>query len=144
MIKIYLFIYNKINGGIYNSRTIKGNDEINIESEILKDKQSSLYQPIKIDFLISAGNNTKDELVKLKIKEFTPKKDNKKDDKTKKLILIIGCSAIGVLVIVVVIVIIFLVKNKKTYDKLKDQVNSISFKKDEALQRDSKDDDLLE
>jgi hypothetical protein len=133
-----------INGGIYNSRTIKGNDEINIESEILKDKQSSLYQPIKIDFLISAGNNTKDELVKLKIKEFTPKKDNKKDDKTKKLILIIGCSAIGVLVIVVVIVIIFLVKNKKTYDKLKDQVNSISFKKDEALQRDSKDDDLLE
>lgn len=127
-----------------NSRTIKGNDEINIESEILKDKQSYFYQPIKIDFLISAQNIPKDGLVKLKIKEYTPKKDNKNDDKTKKLILIIGCSAIGVLVIVVAIIIIFLVKNKRAYDRLKDQVNSISFKKDEALQRDSKDDDLLE
>ena len=157
---LVLYINEQRNG----SYTIDSNNNIiNITSEVLKDKQSYYYQPIKINFLISPKTINNSELVKLKIKEFIEPSKNKgngdgdgkgkgnnnqsgsgNDDKTKRLILIIGCSAIGVLVVVVVIVIILLFKNKKSYDKLKDQVNSISFKKDEALQRDSKDDDLLE
>ena len=154
--KYSLVLY--INEQRNDSYTIDSNNNIiNITSEVLKDKQSYYYQPIKINFLISPKTINNSELVKLKIKEFIEPSKNKgngegnnnksgsgNDDKTKRLILIIGCSAIGVLVVVVVIVIILLFKNKKSYDKLKDQVNSISFKKDEALQRDSKDDDLLE
>ena len=174
--KYLLVLY--INEERNDSYTIDNNNfEINITSAKLKDKQSYCYQPIKINFLISAETIAKDELVKLKIKEFIePSTDNdnkdndnkddgnkdddnkdngnnngggnnnsiKDDDKTKKLIFIIGFSAIGFLVVAEVIVIIFIFKNKKSLDKLKDQVISISFKRDEGFRRDNIDDDLLE
>ena len=115
--KYSLFLY--INEQRNGSYTIDSNNNvINITSEVLKDKQSYYYQPIKINFFISAETIT-NNVEQNKNKDNGEGNNNKSgsgkdDDKTKKLILIIGCSAIGIFVVVVVIVIIFLFRNKNS------------------------------
>ena len=133
------------NDKLYKNYEFNDNYVIDISPEEMGKQQNDNMQPIQVNFIISLDNCEKDSVFKLNVSDYHKKESSSKDDgKTKKLILFIGIPCLAVLVIIVVIVIICLLKNKKQYDRLKDQVNSISFKKDDALQRDSKDDDLLE
>lgn len=136
------------------------NNFINISSEEIGKLKIDNAQPIKMNLILSSEITDGEKLVKLKISEYgkpgenpTPSNNggggsqgnqNNDDDDDKKKILLISLPIIGVLAIIVIIVIAFLCKNKSAYDKLNQQINSISFKKDDAMGRDSKEDDLLE
>ena len=132
------------NDKLYKNYSFNDNNNVIISPKEMGQLQVDNTQAIKISFVVSSDKIQKETTFNLTIVDYKQEEPKKKDDKTKKLLLFIGIPLICVLFIIIIIVLIFLCKNKSKYDKLKEQVNSISFKKDEALQRDSKDDDLLE
>ena len=160
--------FNEVKQKEYN---FEKNYNISISPEKIDELKIDNTQPIKISFIISSEEKENNKILKLKINEYTddngsdnssdnnsdttidstedtsspnPPDDDDDDDDKKKLVLYIGIPTICVFVIIIIIVIICLLKNKAAYDKLNKQINSISFKRDEGIGRDSKDDDLLE
>ena len=142
-----------INDISYKDITFNKNNDINIISDDLKKNIDNNNQPIKINFIIMLNNAEKNHLIKIKIIDYIKNENENKtidekdiktnNDKTKRLIIIIGCSVIGVLVILVIIIVIIICKSKKSYDDLKEKINSISFKSDGITRDSNGDDDLL-
>ena len=120
------------------SYDIKKNQTISLS---LKDSPKDEYQPIKIEFVLTSVDKS-NSTIEIKIVEVERKANESKNgnDDDNKLFIIIGCSIIGVIVLLIIVVIIILCKSKKSYDDLREKVNSVSFKAD----KNDEEEDLLD
>ena len=81
-----------------------------------------------VDYKVQLLNNKNNQ------NDDSSKKDesSKKDDSSKKdytqLIIIISCVAGSMILIIIIIIIIVIAKKKSTYEKLRNEVNNISYK----------------
>ena len=130
--KMDLFVNNEKNSLSY---TLNKTKDITIPS---KEFPNGEYQPIKVEFVITSEVNT-NSTIEINIKEIInqpPIKESKSKISTT-LIIIVACAIVGIILILLTIVIVMLCKSKKSYEELKEKVNSVSFKADN-------DDDLLD
>ena len=101
------------------------------------------YQLNKIEFVITSEEKSVSTIeIKIEEKKAEENTGGNKNDKgnNNNLFIIISCSIIGVIVILIIVVIIILCKSKKSYDDLREKVNSVSFKAD----KNDEEEDLLD